>query len=395
MNKKLLLKGGKILDIVSGYNLEIKDVLVDNGIITQISDDIVPAEGFEIVHLNGHIVAPGFIDIHTHVYTGNTSLGIDPDIIGLQTGCTTVFDAGSAGAKNFERFYKEIISKSKTRVLSLLNLASPGLEQERYELANYENIDIEALKETVTKYKGEIVGIKARASASTVGDLGIEPIKIAKQVAVEVGLPLVVHIGNAPPTIEEVLSILGQGDVITHCFHGKSNGLLDEKGLLKKETQEAIKRGVLFDVGHGTSSFSFKTAEKALKQGFIPDIISTDIYLQNYNGPVYSLVKTLEKFMALGLSLGDCIKKVTAIPAQTFGLRDLGHLKEGYKGELTIFEVNHEDVCLMDSEGNTLKGNTTIKITHVVKDSVIIDVCNRGASNGNIAKSTKEFGNRN
>lgn len=371
MFEKLLIKGGRVLDIENGYEYHKKDILLENGVICEISEDIPPQDGFETLYLEEHVISPGFIDIHTHVFTDKTSLGIAPDLIGLKTGCTTLFDAGSAGANNFQRFHDEVIATCKTRVLSLINLAKSGLEQERYELADLKNIDLDALKDTVAKYRNEIVGIKARASASTVGDLGIEPIRIAKKVAQELGLPLVVHIGNEPPKIEEVLSILGNGDVITHCFHGKPNGLLDVNGKVKKETKEAIQRGVLFDVGHGTSSFNFNTASKAIEQGFTPDIISTDIYQQNFNGPVYSLAKTIDKLMALGLTPGECIRKVTTIPAKAFNLSDLGQLKEGYKGELTIFKLNQEDILLQDSESNSLKGSISIKVTHVVKKSVI------------------------
>lgn len=370
MNKKLVIKGGKLLDIDNGFKYDTKDILVENGVIKGI-DENIKENGAEYIELNGEIITPGLIDMHTHVYAGNTLLGIDPDIVGVNTGTTTLFDAGSSGASNFEHFKSSIIDKSETRVISLLNIASTGLAEGLSELRDLNNINFEAIKETVEKHRDIIKGIKARASASVVGELGVKPIREAKKVAAKLGLPLVVHIGNYPPGIEEVLEVMGKGDVITHCFHGKPNGLLMEDGKLKKETAQAIERGVLFDVGHGTASFNFNTAKKAISQGFIPNIISTDIYLKNYQGPVYSLAVTMSKLLNLGLSLEDCVTKVTTAPMRNFKLHNIGALKEGYCADLTILNLDNIPVKYIDSDGNTLEGDKNIQVKYVVRDGVV------------------------
>lgn len=371
MGKSIVIKGGKLLDPKNQYRLDIKDIFIENGKIVAIKDEIEVTEGMEVLPLKGEIVTPGWIDIHTHVYQA-VSLGIQADTIGVQTGVTTVFDAGSSGAQNFVDFKEKTIDQSKTKVYALLNAASRGLEKERYELADLAGIDPEAVAKVVGEYPQEIVGIKARASASTVGELGIQPIAKAKEIAKGLGLPLVVHIGNCPPTIEEVLALMEKGDVITHCFHGKANGLLGEDGNIRPEAWEAKERGVCFDIGHGTSSFNFKVAAQALEQNFIPDIISTDIYLQNYQGPVYSLAMTINKMLALGMSLDNCIAKVTTVPAQIFNLENRGMLKEGAVGDLTIFKLIQEDVSLKDSDGNLLDGKELLQVTHCVKDGEVI-----------------------
>ncbi|KUO67519.1 MAG: hypothetical protein APF77_14415 [Clostridia bacterium BRH_c25] len=363
----LLIKGGILLDIETGLDYIKKDIYIEDGTIKDIEDSIEPRSNYDVLDLDGEIVSPGFIDIHTHVYNG-AELSIDPDIVGVKTGVTTLFDAGSSGAKNFKDFYEGTIKKSNTGVISLLNIAYSGLEQLRYEIADLKNINTEATKDVVKENREYIKGIKARASATAVGDLGMKPLEIAKQVASDLNVPLVVHIGNYPPKIEDVLSLMDKGDVITHCFHGKPNGLLNENGDIRDETLSALKRGVLFDIGHGTSSFNFNTAEKAIAKGFYPQIISTDIYKQNYKGPVYSLPVTINKMMALGISLKDCISRVTTVPANTFKLNKIGMLKKGHKADITIFKANNSSIELEDSERNCRKTNTHIKVTYVVKD---------------------------
>lgn len=370
MSKKLIIKGGKLLDLHSGFKYESRDLLVEDGIIKKIGEDI-EAEGAEYLKLNGEIITPGFIDVHTHVYTGNTSLGINADTVGVNTGTTTVFDAGSSGAANFQDFRSKVIEKSETRVIALLNVASQGLAAGLSELTDLKNIDFEAIKETVQKNQDIIKGIKARASASVVGQLGIKPIETAKDIAVRLGLPLVVHIGNYPPAIEDVLAIMQKGDVITHCYHGKPNGLLKADGSIKEETLRAIDRGVIFDVGHGTASFNFITAKRAMKQGFYPSSISTDIYIKNYKGPVHSLAVTMSKLLNLGLSLEECVTKVTTIPMESFKLKKIGAIKEGYFADFTIVNVKDAPVKYIDSDGNILEGNKAIEVVYSIRSGVV------------------------
>ncbi|SCY79080.1 amidohydrolase/deacetylase family metallohydrolase [Alkaliphilus peptidifermentans] len=374
MGKQVILKGGQLLDIYNNYRFHKKEILIENGLISEIADEIKSRKDSEVVHLDNQIIAPGFIDIHTHVYGDRTSLGVEADTVGVYSGCTTIFDAGSAGAKNFNDFKEQVIKNSRTRVISLINIAYTGLEEERFELADFKNINLAALRDIVKSNKNHIKGIKARASASTVGKLGIRPIEIAKEISSELGLPLVVHIGNLPPAIEDVLNLLNKGDVITHCFHGKENGLLNDNRHLRRETSKAIDRGVLFDIGHGTSSFNFNVAADAIKQNFYPDIISTDIYRQNYKGPVYSLALTINKMMALGLNIEACISKVTTVPALNFKLDRIGMIKRGYMADFTVFNLIDKAVTLEDSDGNLLNNNKYLQVACTIKGGELINV---------------------
>ena len=351
----MLIKNGVLIDKNNGFHLSRKDIRVEDGLIKEVADDLLPYENEEIVDISGLVAAPGFTDIHTHVYHGKTAIGIDPDRVGVEQGVTAVVDAGTAGADTFEDFYERIIKKAKTRVYAFLNIASTGLLS-LSELTDLSNIEFEKVKETVEKYKDVIVGIKARASSSVVG----EPIRIAKEIAKKLGLPIMVHIGNAPPKVEEVLNFMEKGDIITHCFHNKVNNLIREIGILP-EAKAARERGVLFDVGHGNASFSFDTGAKGIADGFIPDFLSTDIYDKNIEKPVKSQITTLNKMLYLGLTLEDCINKLTREPAKALSLGETGEIKTGYRADFTIFELVDNYTELTDSVDKIVKQKPYVK----------------------------------
>ncbi|WP_066505823.1 amidohydrolase/deacetylase family metallohydrolase [Abyssisolibacter fermentans] len=372
MKEKLIIKNATILDIDSGYKYEKRNIYIENGKIKKILDKEILIDGAKYFDAEGYIVSPGFIDIHSHLYTA-TSLGIDADTVGISTGVTTIFDAGSCGPLNIDDFYKKNIINNTTDTYVLLNIAKTGLIKERYEIADLNNIDEELIYETVKKYPNLIKGIKARASASTVGTLGITPIEIAKKIAIKAGLPLMVHIGNYPPKLDDVLNLLDKGDVVTHTYHGKVNGLLNDSKIIQKAI-EAKSRGVFWDVGHGTSSFNFNTANKAFNQGFYPDTISTDIYKQNYKYPVKSLADTINKIISLGLSVEECITKVTSNPAKVFNLNNVGAIKIDYKADLTVFKIENKKLIYNDSDGNEITSNMGIKVLYTVKNGEIYEL---------------------
>lgn len=333
------------------------DVFVKDGKVSGIeaSGGSVPAN-YEAVDAADHIVTPGLIDLHVHSFEAVEDFGVFPDKIGVQTGVTTVVDAGSSGSDNFERFRQEMIEPSKTQVLAWLNIAGPGLVEGRSELANLARLEPEKTLELIRKYPQYIIGIKARMSSSVVKLSGLEPMKIAKRVAREAGLPVMVHIGNAPPKLGEVLDLLDEGDVVTHAFHGKRGGILDENGNLIPEAERALSRGVHFDVGHGTASFSFKTMRRAKEIGINPFSISTDVYMHNLKGPVHSLTMTMTKFLALGYSLDEIVRWTTQAPSLILRKEnDLGTLKIGSVADITILKQVNKRVVLTDSEGESME----------------------------------------
>lgn len=361
--KSLLIKNGLLVSPVNGHRRDQGDILVKNGKIEKIGTDLEAEEGMEVVDAAGCIVTPGFIDIHTHCYP-KAFLGLAPDTLGIERGTTTILDAGSSGADNYEDFRENYIDKCKTKVFTLLNISKEGLIH-GHELDAPEKIDIPALEKTLEKYGDNIVGLKARASASVVGGMGLKPIAIAAETAKRLGKPLMVHVGNYPPALTEVLNLLDKDDVVTHAYHGKKGGILTEEGHIIPEAIQARERGVLFDIGHGVASFSLKVFQKALAEGFDCDLIGTDLHVENYEGPVYNLAAVLSKVIGCGEPLEDAVEKCTSAPARHYGLTGLGELTPGAIADFNIMEFTPCEDIVEDSIGDqmTLSKKLVLKKT--------------------------------
>ncbi|RBS27391.1 dihydroorotase [Enterococcus faecium] len=343
-----LIKNGRLVD---GSKIE---VAIEKGMIKAVAAEInQPAQ--EVVDLEGkYYLSAGWIDDHVHCYEKMNLYYDYPDQIGVEKGVTTVIDAGTTGAENIREFY-QLTKSVKTNVYALMNISKWGIVKQD-ELADLTKIQEDLVSTALAELPEFIVGIKARMSKTVVGENGIKPLELAKKIQTENNdLPLMVHIGSAPPELEEVLSRMERGDVLTHCFNGKPNGILDPKtDQIKNFVWDAYNNGVVFDIGHGTDSFNFHVAETALKAGMKATSISTDIYIRNRtNGPVFDLATTLEKLRVVGYSWEEIIEKVTAVPARNFHLKNKGQLAVNYDADLTIFEIVENEKELKDSNGFT------------------------------------------
>ncbi|HBI06866.1 MAG TPA: amidohydrolase/deacetylase family metallohydrolase [Erwinia persicina] len=301
-------------------------------------------------------LSAGWIDSHVHCYPKSPIYHDEADRIGVETGVTTVVDAGSTGADDIDDFY-QLTRSASTRVYALLNIARSGILTQN-ELADMARIDAAAVSASVQRLPDFILGLKARISSSVVEQNGIKPLVRAKAIQRENGgLPLMVHIGNNPPNLDEIADLLTSGDIITHCFNGKPNRILTPQGQLRASVTRALQRGVRLDVGHGSASFSFEVARAAIARGILPHTISSDIYCRNrLNGPVYSLAHVMSKFLNIGMTLPQVIDCVTRHAAEGLRLKDKGRLVPGQDADLTLFEVK-QDACLFsDSDGQTLSG---------------------------------------
>lgn len=356
--REITIQGGRLLSPANCLLGEVGDILVRDGIIAQIGEHVDPKG--TVIDASGCYVSPGFIDIHTHCYP-DTFLGMDPDTLGLERGATTIVDAGSSGSDNYEDFRLRYIDAAKTKVFTLLNISKEGLVR-GHELDDPSKVDVDACMACANAHRDNIVGLKARASASVVGNQGLTPIATAAQTAHELKIPLMVHVGNYPPALGEVINLLGRGDIVTHAFHGKPGGILTEKGSIIEEARCGRERGVLFDVGHGVASFAFPTFKRALQDGFDCDSISTDLHVENYNGPVYDIATTMSKLIACGEKLEDAVSKVTSVPARYFGLNGLGQLAPTMTADINIWTFDKCNDIVKDATGNALVLGNRIRI---------------------------------
>ncbi|ELY2670833.1 amidohydrolase/deacetylase family metallohydrolase [Cronobacter sakazakii] len=346
----LILRQARLVDDT------LADIAIKDGKIAALGS--VTGEARATRDLNGeHYVTPGWIDLHVHCYPKSPIYHDDPDAVGVSTGVTTVVDAGSTGANDIDDFYA-LTRGVATEVLALLNVSKVGLIAQN-ELADMANIDAAAAREAIARHPDFIVGLKARMSSSVVGENGIAPLERAKAIQQENGhLPLMVHIGNGPPPLDEIAARLSQGDIITHCFNGKPNRILTPKGQLRASISDALERGVRLDVGHGSASFSFEVARQAIALGILPHTISSDIYCRNrINGPVRSLAHVMSKFLAIGLSLPQVIDCVTLHAAQALRLAHKGRMTPGADADLTIFDLRRQPALFTDADEKTLHGD--------------------------------------
>jgi dihydroorotase len=331
-------------------------------------DASAAADGRE---LNGAIVAPGLIDLHTHVYWGGTSLGIDAEDFCRQSGVTTAVDTGSAGPGNFAGFRKHVIERSQVRILAYLHVSFAGIYafSSRVMVGESEEIrlmaPIDAI-EVANANRDIIVGIKVRVGARASGRSGTVPLDIALQVADELGIPVMAHIDDPPPSYEEVIARLRPGDVLTHAFRPFPNAPITAQGKVKPEVLDARERGVLFDIGHGKGSFAFKTARAMLANGFLPDTISSDVHKLCINGPAFDQVTTMSKFLCLGMQLADVIAASTVNAAFALRRPELGSLKPGSAGDATVLSIKNGQFDYVDVVGEHLAGDRRIASEGVV-----------------------------
>jgi dihydroorotase len=367
----LLISGGTLVDPAQGIHRRL-DVAFADGAVAALAENLAADDAARVVDATGRLVTPGLVDLHVHVFEGVSHYGIKPDPTCLAHGATTVVDAGSAGADTFLGFRRYVIEASATRIFAQLNISSMGMISSAIgELDDLKWVSVPRALETIEKHRDVILGVKVRLTrGQIVGDAaGITPLYRAREAADAAGLPIMVHPQAAwCDSLDDILAVMKAGDILTHCFHGMSHGILDEAGRIRPSARAARERGVVFDVGHGAGSFSWRVVESALAQDFPPTTISSDLHVYNVDGPVFDLATTVAKFLHLGLSLDDALAKVTAEPARVIGLADrLGTLAIGAHGDAVVFELEEGTVDLVDSQGDRRVGHQRLIPRTVVK----------------------------
>ncbi len=372
----LLIKGGRVLDPAQDIDDKL-DIGVNGDKIAVVDRHIPPRQGQNVVDARGKIVTPGLIDIHAHVYNDILNIGVEPDVAGVDQAVTTVVDAGSAGYATFGGFPRYVVPSSRTTVFCFLHLSSLGLSI-MPELRDWAEIDLAAAAAVIEANRGLIKGVKLRLLGNVVASRGAEIVAMAQKLAKSHGLPVMVHIGDverqvSPTLTREVLPLLEPGDILSHVYTAKFGGILTPEGSALPELKEALARGVVLDVAHGKSNFSFDVARQCLARGIRPTTLSTDLTTTSLNGPVYSLPVTMSKLLALGLSLPQVIAMTTINPARALGIdRSKGSLGPGMDADISVLELLSGTWKLEDAEQQTLETRTLLAPAMAVKSGCLI-----------------------
>lgn len=364
----LIVKGGHVIDPSQGID-GLHDVGIAKGHIKSVAPELPTAGCPDVCHVRGKYVCPGLVDLHGHWYEGGL-YGIDANVC-LNHGVTTAVDAGSAGFGNFRDFRQKTIEKSLVNLLAFIHISFLGLQAPFLE----ELVDIRYARpvetaETVLRNPRCAVGVKIRIGSMT-GSHGIEALELALQAAKECRKPLMVHVSKGAPEAE-VLRRLRPGDILTHCFHGRNNGMLAPDGAFVPAVAKARELGVVFDVGHGCGSFAWETAQKAFEHHFFPDTLSTDLHRYSVTEPLYiSLPNVMSKFLCLGMSLSDVILKTTFAPAKVLGREnEIGTLRPGALADLLIFDLVSGVYEFTDTHLRIRKGQLGIVPNLVIKNGI-------------------------
>jgi dihydroorotase len=371
----LLLKGGHVIDPKNRISA-IQDVAIANGKIAAVAANIDAASALKVTDVSGYYVTPGLIDIHVHSYAGTgerSSYAGDnslyPDGFTFRVGVTTVADAGCAGWRNFEDFKQRIIDRSKTRVLAFINIVGNGMRGGKFE---QDLTDMAALPtaDMALRHKGLIIGVK------TAHYTGPEwtPVERAVEAGKAANIPVMVDFGTnhaERPLSELVTKKLRPGDIYTHVY----SGLRDEQvasGKVNPALWEGRKRGVIFDVGHGGGSFLWRIAVPAMKEGFTPDSISTDLHIGSMNSGMKDMLNVMDKFLAMGMSLDDVILRSTWNPAHEIRREELGHLTPGAVADVAVLKVEKGDFGFVDHFGARMRGTQKLTCELTLREGKVV-----------------------
>ena len=376
----IVIKEGHVIDPKNNID-GVMDVAIKDGKIAQVAKNIDAKKGIQVVNAKGFYVTPGLIDIHSHNFFGtepdhgysNGTSALPPDGFTFRTGVTTVVDAGGSGWKTFSTFKQNVIDNSQTRVLALLNIVGEGMRGGPYE-QNTNDMDSKMTAMVAKMHPGIIVGVKVahfNGHEWTPVDRAVEAGKVAD-------IPVMIDFGgsNPPLSIEELfMKHLRPGDIFTHAFGqlGSRESIVDTNtNKVKPFVFAAQKRGIIFDVGYGGISFAFSQAIPALKDGFYPNSISTDIHIGSMNNAMKDQTSVMSKFLAMGMKLQEVIKASTWNPATQIKRQDLGHLSVGAEADVAILNLRSGKFGMFDYKGYKIETDKKLECEMTIKGGKIV-----------------------
>ena len=371
----LLIRNGRVIDPKNSIDSKM-DVAIKDGKIAKVANSIPAEQAAKVIDATGLIVAPGLIDIHTHVFVGSKPetfadgfLSVSPDDFTLKAGVTTVVDAGTSGWRNFPVFKEHVIDKSKTRILAFLNIAGNGMTGSPTE-QDVTDMDAFMTSVVVKKNPDIIVGVKIGHYEGS----DWTPFDRALDAASKSNTPLFVECHLPQFSLEDQLKKLRPGDIITHSFEKIEERMpvVDEQGKLRPYVIDAQKRGVLFDLGHGGAGFWFSVAIPAMKQGLPPNSFGSDLHRFSMNAGMKDMLNIMSKYMALGMSLEEVIQRGSWNAAKSIHKNDLGNLSEGSVADIVVLRVREGHFGFTDAGGNVIEGTKKLEAELTVRNGKIV-----------------------
>lgn len=362
MRENILIRNVRVFNAASGVFAPECDIHIRNGVVVQMAGGIPCQPGYDVVEGESLCASIGWTDCHTHVG------GFDPARTYPALGVTRIHEPGSFGAYTYHKF-RRVNSGLSFPVTAYLYVGCWGVDNG--ELQTLDNLKAEPFLEVAARYPDEILGAKIRIDPRVNCDTK-KSLRMAKELAVKAGIPLIVHPSRCKDPVEEILAVMDRDDVYAHTYSPVSPGIFDENGNIKKALWEAAERGVRFDLSHGSNNFGYDIARSAIRQGFIVETISTDLHFGNYNRPGISLAGVMTKAIQAGISLEDALKKVISAPLELLHVPSKAPVIEaGQTADITVFTVSHEGVELPDAVGRAEICQTVVKDVATVRGAML------------------------
>ena len=378
-NYDILIKGGHVMDAKNEIN-SIMDIAILNGKIAMIADHIPEKQANLVIVAKGLIVTPGLIDIHGHIFFGTQSdsylsngySSLPPDGFTFRSGVTTIVDVGGAGWRNFKVFKEQTIDRSKTRVLSFLNIIGSGMKGGAIE-QNLDDMNPKLTSMVAKKYPGIVVGVKLAHFSGN----DWTPIDKVVEAGTLGNIPVMIDFGGSEPalSLEKLLmEKLRPGDIFTHTYAqlGNRTPIVDEHDIVRDYVFAAQERGIIFDVGHGGGSFVFNQAIPSMEQGLHPNSISTDLHTGSMNGGMKDMTNIMSKFLNMNMPIMEVIKCATWNPAQIIKRTDLGHLSVGAVADIAILKLRKGDFGFVDTKRLKIKGNKKLECELTLREGEVV-----------------------
>ncbi|HET7118877.1 MAG TPA: amidohydrolase/deacetylase family metallohydrolase [Hanamia sp.] len=371
----ILLKGGHVIDPKNNIDSKM-DVAIVDGKIFEVAPDISAKDAKKVVDVSGLYVTPGLINIHTHIFVGSKDGfadgwdSVDPDAFSFRSGVTTMVDAGTSGWRNFPLFKKNVIDRSKTRVLSFLDIFDFGFSSGSPEMHDTTTMNARMTCETIKKYSGIIVGVCVGHYSGS----DWMPFTKAIEAASCSSVPILVETDMPKLSLEGQLSHLRPGDILTDTYEDvhERMSVVDEKGKVRPFVLDAQKRGILFDAGHGGAGFWFSQAMPALKQGLLPNSFGTDLHRFSMNAGMKNILNLMSKFLNMGMSLQAVMARAAWYPAMSIKREDLGNLSVGAVADVAVLNLLHGKFGFVDAGNNKMDGTRKFQAELTIRAGKIV-----------------------